>query len=59
MQSRWRSKPLWLAILSLVLFVSKTYFNYELPQVDKLIDLILLVLTLLGIVNNPVNKRGI
>lgn len=56
MQNRLRSKALWASILALVLFVSKTYFNYEIPEGDRLVDTILLVLTLAGIFNNPTSN---
>lgn len=53
MQNRLRSKTLWISIFSLVIFVSKTYFNYEIPRANELFDSLLLVMTLLGIFNNP------
>ena len=59
MQSRLKSPVLWVSIATLVAFVLKTYFEYEIPQFDKLVDLILIVASGLGIVNNPVNKEGI
>ncbi len=52
-QSRWRSKPLWISVIALSIFITKTYFNYEIPQVDKLVDLLMLTLTLFGVFNNP------
>lgn len=52
-QPKWKSKTAWVSVLSLILFVAKTYFNYELPEADKLIELILLVATSFGIWNNP------
>ena len=53
MQNRFKSWALWLAIASLVGFVTKTYFNYEIPEFDKLVDSILIILTTFGILNNP------
>ena len=58
MQSRWRSKAAWMAALSLILFVSKTYFGYEIPEGDRFVDLILLVATAFGIWNNPERSDG-
>lgn len=57
-QSRWRSKPLWVASFSLIGFVLKTYFDYEIPKYDILIDMILLVLTLAGIFNSSTDSKN-
>ena len=57
MQNRLRSKPLWAAILALAVFVGKNYFNYEIPRVNELIDGVLLIMTLLGIFNNPTDSE--
>jgi len=57
-QNRFRSWALWLAIAALIAFVAKTYFNYEIPQFDKLVDLLLIVLTGFGILNNPTDKQN-
>lgn len=58
MQSRWRSKYAWASLLMLIVFVLKTYFNYEIPQADQLINLLLAVGCGFGIFNNPENKEG-
>lgn len=58
MQNRLRSKFLWASMLSLGLFVAKTYFNIDIPQGDKLADLILVTLSAAGIFNNPTNGEG-
>lgn len=58
MQSRYKSWALWLSVASLIAFVSKVYFNYEIPQFDKLVNLILVVLTGFGILNNPTEKNN-
>ena len=52
-QNRFRSWSLWLSVAALVAFVTKTYFDYEIPQFDTLVNLILVVLTGFGILNNP------
>jgi len=56
MQNRFRSWALWLAVAALIAFVSKTYIGYEIPEFDQLVNLILVVLTGFGILNNPVDK---
>jgi len=53
MQDRFKSKALWLSVAALTAFVSKTYIGYEIPEFDKLIDLVLVVLSGFGILNNP------
>ena len=58
MQNRLRSKALWTAVFAFALFVSKTYFNYEIQEGNTLVDGILLILTLAGIFNNPVDKEN-
>lgn len=58
MQSRWRSKTAWIATLSLLLFVLKTYFKIDLQEADKLIELMLLCASAWGIFTNPTNREG-
>ncbi len=58
-QNRFKSWALWLAVAALVGFVSKTYFNYEIPEFDTLVNMILIVLAGFGIINNPTNKGGV
>jgi len=57
MQNRFRSITLWLAIAALIAFISKVYIGYEIPQFDKFVDLLLVVLAGLGVVNNPVDPN--
>ena len=56
MQKRYRSWALWLSVAALVAFVAKTYFGVEIPQFDELVNLVLVVLTGFGILNNPESK---
>lgn len=57
-QSRWRSKTAWMAVIALILFVLKTYFQIDLKEVDKLIELTLLCASAFGIFNNPTSRRS-
>ena len=59
MQSRLKSWPLWVAIVTLVVYASKTYLGYEIPGVDGLLDLILPVVVGFGIVNNPTDPNNL
>ena len=52
-QSRFKSWALWLSVAALISFVLKTYFKYEVEGFDTLVNLILVMLTGFGILNNP------
>ena len=56
-QSRWRSKPLWIASFSLISFVLKTYLDIDIPKFDTLIEMVLLIATLLGIFNSSTDAE--
>lgn len=56
---RLKSWALWLSIASLFAFVLKTYFNYEIPEFDTLVNMVLVVLAGFGIINNPTNRTGL
>ena len=56
-QNRFKSWALWLSVAALIGFVAKTYFNYEIPQFDTLVNLVLVVLAGFGIINNPTSKN--
>lgn len=58
-QNRFKSWALWVAVAAFISFVSKTYFGYEIPQFDTLVNMTLGILVLLGIINNPENKSNI
>lgn len=58
-QSRWQSWALWISIASLIGFTTKTYFGFEIPQFDLLVNMILVVVSGFGIINNPENKTGL
>ena len=56
-QSRWKSKVAWVSLISLVLFILKNYYNIEIANIDKLIELVLVTLTAFGVFNNPESKE--
>lgn len=58
-QNRMKSWALWVSVAALIGFVVKTYFGYEIPQFDTLVNLILIVLSGFGIINNPTEKTKI
>ena len=58
MQSRIRSKAAWTATFTLIIFILKTYFGVTIPKVDDFINLILAVLTVWGVWNNPTDSEG-
>ena len=53
MQNRFKSKVVWLAVLSLIYFVVKNWMGFEIPQWDTFVELLLTVLVGFGILNNP------
>ena len=56
-QNRFKSWALWLSVAALVSFVLKTYLKYEVEGFDSLVNLVLVVLTGFGILNNPTDKE--
>ena len=52
-QNKLKSKTAWVAFLSLIVLVAKAYFNYEIPEADTQINLILALLGGFGVWNNP------
>ena len=56
MQSRFRSKYAWTALISLIIFVLKTYFDIELRNSDQLVNLLLIAASAFGIFNNPTDS---
>jgi len=59
MQNRLKSPALWVSVGLLIAFVSKTYMGYEIPRVDELVDMIIVVCIGFGILNNPTNPNGL
>ena len=57
MQNRLKSWPLWVSIVALVVYATKTYLGYEIPGVDRMLELILPVVVGFGIVNNPTDPN--
>jgi len=63
-QNRWKSKVLWLAVASLITFLLTQYGLWHWVGLDegaftKVVDLILVVLGLLGIINNPTDPENL
>lgn len=63
MQSRWRSKAAWASVAALVLFILKNYglltpIGLTEDGYNELTTLILTVLTVFGIFNNPTDKSS-
>jgi uncharacterized membrane protein len=57
-QNRFKSWALWLSVAALISFVVKTYFGFEIPQFDTLVNMVLVVLAGFGIINNPTDKKN-
>ena len=58
MQNRFRSWALWVSVAALVGFVFKTYFHYDIPEYDMLINMALSVAVGFGIINNPTDREN-
>lgn len=59
MKERFKSIPLWGAVLSLIYLVFKHWFNIEIPAWADISTQILAVLAILfGVANNPTNRTG-
>ena len=56
-QNRLKSWALWLSVSALVSFVLKTYLKFEVEGFDTLINMVLVVLTGFGILNNPTDSE--
>ena len=57
MQNRFRSKYAWTALLALMAFVVKNYIGFEIRDIDKLIDLLLVTASAFGIFKNPTDSE--
>jgi uncharacterized membrane protein len=57
MQNRWKSWGLWVSVASLIGFILKTYLKVEIAEYDTFVNMMLNVLVLFGIINNP-EKKG-
>jgi len=59
-QKPWKSWALWLAIVALIVFLVKEFTGLDISDsADGFLNVLLPVLVMLGIVNNPTNKTGI
>ena len=58
MQNRFKSWALWVSVAALIGFVFKTYFHYDIPEYDTLINMALSVAVGFGIINNPTDKEN-
>lgn len=58
-QERWRSKVLWVAVISLILLVMKDFFKLDISDAEPISELMLTILIGIGIINDPTNKEGL
>ena len=58
MDSRWKSIPLWTAVLALIYLVVKNWFGLEIPAWADISTEILAILAILfGAANNPTDRK--
>lgn len=53
---RFRSPVAIGALLALIAFVAKNWFNFEIPGWDEFVELLVVALIAFGIVNNPADR---
>ena len=59
MENRFKSIPLWSAILALVYLIVKNWVGFEIPAWADISSQIIAILTILfGVANNPTNKSS-
>ncbi len=59
MMNRFKSIPLWSAILALVYLICKNWLGIEIPAWADISTQIIAILTIVfGVANNPTNKTG-
>jgi len=52
-QQRWRSKAVWISTFALIGIILKNTYDIDMKEFDTITDTILILLTQLGILNNP------
>lgn len=52
-QQRWRSKAVWISTFALIGIILKNTYDIDMKEFDTIADTILILLTQLGILNNP------
>ena len=59
MKQRFKSIPLWSALLALVYLISKNWFGIDIPAWADISTQIIAILTIVfGVANNPTNKNA-
>lgn len=60
-QNRWKSPILWTSLISALFLILKGFGIYEIDNetLNNLINIVLGILTALGIINNPTDKQNI
>lgn len=58
-QPRWKSIPMWMAVMALIYIIFKDWFGIVIPSWEGITSLVISILTILfGIVNSPTTKGG-
>lgn len=56
-QNRFKSKILWMSIVSLILLIVNQFADVDSEKIKTVIDGILMLLVTLGVLNNPNNSE--
>lgn len=59
MKEKFKSPVLWITLFALLALILKDFYNIEIPDYDKIVELIMALLIGFGVVNNPDNRDGI
>lgn len=58
MKEKFKSPVLWITLFALLALILKDFYNLEIPDYDKIVELIMALLIGFGVVNNPDNRDG-
>jgi len=54
-----KSYPMWIALFSLIALILKNFFDYEIPEYNTMVELIMTILIAFGVVNNPNSRNSL
>lgn len=55
-QNRWKSKAVWISTFALLGLILKNTYDIDMKEYNIIVDTLLILLTQLGILNNPTRK---
>lgn len=55
-QNRLKSPVVWTSIGALILFIAKSWFNFNIPGWDTIVELVIAILVGFGVLNDPTSS---